>query len=206
MASCSTTAPCAPCPVWQTAQWFILHVCVLGLCGVLAGAFWIQFGNSEYPCPLCILQRMAMILAAMGPLVILLDRKNASPSCFSAFRVGFGISILSAALGACISTRQVLLHIAPGDLGYGNAVMGMHLYTWALVVFMVVIVVSGFMLIFGNETTAEEKPRVHWFTNLTFWIFTAIVAANVLAVFAEAGFNLFLPDDPDAYLLFGSGE
>ena len=120
------------------------------------------------------------------------------------------MSLLAAVLGAVISSRQVLLHIAPGDPGYGSAVMGMHLYTWALVVFMVVIAVSGFMLIFGAEPAvdgdANAPAQRHWFTKLTFWVFAAIIAANAVAVFVEAGFNLYLPDNPEGYLLFGSGE
>ena len=34
-----------------------------------------------------------------------------------------------------ISTRQILLHITPGDPGYGSVVLGLHLYTWALLIF-----------------------------------------------------------------------
>lgn len=219
MTSCdSSSSGC--CAFWRRIQWLILHICVLGISGVLLGAFWIQFGQGEFPCPLCVLQRMAMILAAIGPLFILLQGRTTRLGGVSIFRAGFGMSIVAAALGACISTRQVLLHIGPTDAGYGSAVMGMHLYTWALVVFMTVILVSGLMLIFGCEPAVssgldgddddddEDTPRrrMPWFTALTFWIFVVIIVLNALAVFAEAGFTPFLPDNPDAYLLFGSGE
>ncbi len=46
----------------------IAHLNILTICGVLAGAFVVQFGQGEFPCPLCVLQRMAMMLCALGRL------------------------------------------------------------------------------------------------------------------------------------------
>ena len=40
-------------------------------------------------------------------------------------------------------------------------------------------------------------------TGVTTLAFAAIVAANLLSVVAEAGFNWDLPSDPVRYLLFG---
>ncbi|MCH7949854.1 MAG: disulfide bond formation protein B, partial [Candidatus Dadabacteria bacterium] len=34
---------------------------VLGISGVLLGAYYIQFVDGESPCPLCLLQRIAML-------------------------------------------------------------------------------------------------------------------------------------------------
>ena len=125
------------CP-WQVAQFVILHVCILGICGVLLGALAVQFFGGEFPCPLCLLQRMAMILTLIGPVFIIVNAHRERMGGFSVWGLGFGMSIVAAVAGMAISTRQVLLHIAPGDPGYGDPVFGMHLYTWALVVFIVV--------------------------------------------------------------------
>ena len=38
-----------------------------------------------------------------------------------------------------MSGRQVLLHILPGDPGYGGEVLGLHLYSWAFIVFATII-------------------------------------------------------------------
>jgi hypothetical protein len=46
------------------------------------------------------------------------------------------MSVIAAVGGACISIRQILLHIVPPDPGYGDPVLGLHLYTWALLVFV----------------------------------------------------------------------
>ena len=207
-------------PIWQIwlkVELFIQHICVLGICAVLVGAFWIQFFEGEYPCPLCLLQRMAMIMTALGSIFIITHRRRIHISGFSVLGLGYGMSVLSAVLGLIISGRQVLLHIAPGDPGYGTPVMGMHLYTWAFVVFMCVLAVSGLMLIFGRDAdwhgrhplpadtepaSQEDDPTLPWYSKVTFWFFGAIIFANVLSAFAEAGFNAFLPDNPTSYLLF----
>ena len=119
---------------------------------------------------------------------------------FSIIGAGFGMSILAAVGGMSVSARQVLLHIAPGDPGYGTPVMGMHLYTWALVVFIVVIVVSGATVLFEPRIQLPRPTRLRWFTRCTLGLFALIIAANVVAAILEAGPNLFLPDNPEKYL------
>ena len=203
--------------IWLRFELAIQHVCVLGICAVLLGAFWVQFGAGEYPCPLCLLQRMAMIMTAIGSIFIITHGHSARIQGFSVIGLGYGMSVLSAVLGLVISSRQVLLHIEPGDSGYGSAVFGLHLYTWALIVFLFVLVVSGIMLIFGRDPQAhgqlESKStgalsvgsRLPWYSWCTFWIFGAIILVNACSAFAEAGFSLFLPDNPTSYLLLESG-
>ena len=61
---------------------------VLGVSGVLLGAFWVQFGEGECPCLLCLLQRMAMMLTVMGPVFVIAHVQG-----FSVQRLGYGISI-----------------------------------------------------------------------------------------------------------------
>ncbi|MFM8981776.1 MAG: disulfide bond formation protein B, partial [Spartobacteria bacterium] len=111
-----------------------VHLEIVVLCCVLFGAFGIQFFEGELPCPLCILQRLGMMLAATGSAFILVKWKDGelSPGDYMA---GHGMIILAALGGSFVSIRQDLLHILPGDPGYGDPVMGLHLYTWALVVF-----------------------------------------------------------------------
>jgi disulfide bond formation protein DsbB len=55
----------------QLARW--LNVLALfALIGVLAGSLHLQFGIGEQPCPLCLVQRSAMVGLAIGPLMNLL--------------------------------------------------------------------------------------------------------------------------------------
>ena len=186
--------------LWARAELILCHVCILGICGVLIGAFVIQFAEGEMPCPLCLIQRMCMILAALGPAFVILEGRSRFSHGFSIIGAGFGMSILAAVGGMSVSARQVLLHIAPGDPGYGTPVMGMHLYTWALVVFIVVIVVSGATVLFEPRIQLPRPTRLRWFTRCTLGLFALIIAANVVAAILEAGPNLFLPDNPEKYL------
>lgn len=206
---------------WLKFELFIQHICVLGICVVLLGAFWIQFAQGEYPCPLCLLQRMTMIMAAVGSIFIITHRHYSRINSFSVIGLGYGMSVLSALLGAIIATRQVLLHIEPGEHGYGTPVFGLHLYTWALIVFLFVILVSGIMLIFGSDPathkieTSKEiasksgsqiQSRLPWYSYCTFWIFGSIILANAASAFAEAGINPFIPDNPTSYRLFDEDQ
>ena len=203
--------------MWPRIEFVILHFCVLAICGVVGGALWVQFGAGEYPCPLCILQRLAMILAAMGSIFVITHGHYARIQGFSVMGMGYGMSVLAGLTGLAISTRQILLHIEPGETGYGSPVLGMHLYSWAAVVFLVVLVVSGLMLIFGRtpilhcpECHEDDAPgeskrhllRLRWYSWVTFWIFGAIILINAFATFAESGFHAFLPDNPTSYRLF----
>src|SRR6201747_1388403 len=91
---------------------------------VLAAAFAAQLILHELPCPLCLLQRILFAMLAIGP--ILNIRFGPRPSHYA-------LSLLAAAAGAVFSTRQILLHIMPGDAGYGSALLGFYYFTWALI-------------------------------------------------------------------------
>ncbi|WP_018352632.1 disulfide bond formation protein B [Longispora albida] len=184
---------------WNRAGFWALHLFVLAYCGVLLGGFIVQFGGHEYPCPLCVLQRMAMILTALGPAYIIV-RAKAGPVSLRDYTTGLGMAMAGALAGAAMSTRQVLLHIVPGDPGYGEAVMGLHLYTWALVTFIVVLVYCAFALIFAKELV-PAGVRFGWPSRAVLWLFTALIAANMIVVFFEEGFHWVLPDDPVRYQL-----
>ncbi len=178
------------------------HLTVVVVCGVLFGAFVVQFGLGEAPCPLCILLRMAMILAIMGPAWMIAIGHRREKIDADQFTTAFGMTVLGSVLGAAISIRQILLHIEPGNPGYGSPVFGLHLYTWALLVFVALLLDAAIHLIFIREDVpiVPKPPRL--LSKLVLWLFGLIVFANAAAVFAEAGFHWFLPDNPTEYLLF----
>jgi disulfide bond formation protein DsbB len=174
-----------------------LNVWVLVL--ILAAAFGVQLIAGEPPCPLCVVQRIALMMCALGPLYVLVQARDGALTGRH-IAVGNGISIISALVGAAVSVRQVLLHILPGDQGFGTPLFGLHLYTWCLIAFVCQIAANGLMLI-GAAWLKEEN--VSWrITHLTAGAFAAIVVANLLSVIAEAGLNWDLPSDPVEYLLF----
>ncbi len=185
----------------RAVGWWVAHFNVLAICGVLAGAFVVQFGEGEVPCPLCILQRMAMMLCALGPAYVILQGRDGQVSA-TGFATGYGLSVVAAACGACISARQVLLHIVPPDPGFGSPVFGLHLYTWALVVFGVVLLMSGLNVIFIREMLPDPQVTVGWVSQGVICLFAVIIVANMVVVFCQEGLHWTLPDDPTRYELF----
>lgn len=178
---------------------------VFAYLGVLSGAmFYFQFAMAELPCPLCITQRMGMMLSSLGAIYVLVHalRDTVTPKHFT---TGLGLAVLGALLGASMSIRQILLHIVPPDPGFGSEVLGLHLYTWAFISFVVVLVFSGGMLVFANEFTpdAPSSPALRAIAWIIIWAFVATIALNMVVVFALEGFNWFLPDNPSRYELFG---
>ncbi|MFB3148005.1 MAG: disulfide bond formation protein B [Thermodesulfobacteriota bacterium] len=166
---------------------------VLGICGVLLGAYYIQFVEGEFPCPLCLLQRLAMLGVAFGAMLNLR---------YGIHTRHYGVSLLSAVFGASISIRQILLHIDPSDSGYGSPVLGMHLYTWAFIVFAVVILLIGIMMFFETQFEDSSENRsaksIGWFVKAVFFLVVLIAASNVITTFLECGFGQ-CPDNPTSY-------
>jgi len=173
--------------------------------GILSTAMFVfQFALGEMPCPLCITQRMAMMAASLGPLYVIVQSLRGQLT-ETKFMVGLGMASLGALVGAIMSIRQIELHILPGDPGYGTAIMGLHLYTWALITFVIVIAFAGLLMLFGHEFQ-PIAPEARWARSLAWiivWAFVATIAINMVVVFFEEGFNLYLPDDPTGYVLLG---
>lgn len=171
------------------------------LLGILTAAFIVQFADGAPPCPLCVMQRIAFLLAALGPCHLLLaaEREGVTPR---AVAQGAGMVVLGSLLGAAISIRQVLLHILPGDPGFGSPVLGYHLYTWAAIAFGCSIAAAGAQLL-ALRWVAPEEPRPVPGARVTALAVAAMLVANILSVVAEAGFAWHLPDNPTSYLLFG---
>ena len=93
---------------------------LLAIAVVLGVAFFDQLVNGELPCPLCLLQRSGFLLLAIGPVLSVARGPRASH---------YGVAILAGLLGAGFAMRQILLHIAPGDAGFGAPFLGLHFYT-----------------------------------------------------------------------------
>lgn len=184
-------------------QFWLLHVYLLGMVGMLLGGFWMQFVYRELPCPLCVAQRLALALAALGPAWVILQCRFGHRDGASMLVRGMGVSALAALAGLVIGTRQVLLHILPGSEGYGTPVLGLSLYTWVVVACLVVLLVAAVTTLFHDRLEPPPVERLNPISIGSLWLLVVVLVANALSVFAEAGFHLFLPDDPVGYRLFG---
>jgi disulfide bond formation protein DsbB len=165
---------------------------------VLAAAFSAQLLLHELPCPLCLLQRLQFTVLAIGP--ILNIRWGPRPSHYA-------LSLLAAAAGAAFSTRQILLHIMPGDAGYGSALLGYHYYSWALIGFAAAIVLLAAILLFDRQFERDDAaPQVAAgaFANSAVWLVIGLTALNVVSTLLECGFGA-CAENPVVYELLKGG-
>jgi disulfide bond formation protein DsbB len=169
---------------------------ILAVCGVLSGSLAYQFRLGELPCPLCVLQRFSFLLACVGSLSVL--RSPAPQGGIAHQARGFAWCIFASFIGASVSIRQILLHIVPPDSGYGPPVLGLHLYSWALVVFCCLILSSALGLLGLGDKTGALPCLV---SNGLSALIILIAAVIAVATFAMEGFNILLPANPEYYEL-----
>jgi len=184
-------------------QRWAYHLNVLAIACMLLpliGALAIQAAG-DLPCPLCLLQRIAMFAVIIG--------------LVSNLKVGlrpahYGLSIAGALSGMAISTRQVLLHIndGPGG-GYGGSVLGLHLYTWALIVFVCFLIGTAVLLMIpGSFDRGEEASAgtTSWSTNrparLISYFALGLCVVNAVMALALCGPGQ-CPDNPTGYWIAG---
>lgn len=170
-----------------------LHILALLLLTLpLLGAFGIQLIFHEYPCPLCLLQRVGMLGVGVG---LLMNLK------FGIKPMHYGLSIVSALIGAGVATRQILLHIVPtadGITGFGDPVLGLHLYTWALIVFLASILGIALLMIFSKEEHPQSDAVLSPLVKGVFILFIVLALTNGLSTFLECGF-MPCPENPTEY-------
>jgi disulfide bond formation protein DsbB len=162
-----------------------------GLIVVLIVAYADQFLGQDLPCPLCLLQRVAIAGVAFGLLLNLRDGPQPS---------AYGIMLLSALFGMAVAGRQVLLHVAPGTGSYGAPLLGMHLYTWSFLLFAAVILGTAVLLLIPRPTSpVRTLPRQvqHGLA----WAAIGLTALNAVTTFLQCG-PVECPDNPVHYWAF----
>ena len=163
---------------------------------VLAFAFYDQLVGGDLPCPLCLLQRVGFVGVGVGLALNL--RFGARPS-------HYGIAILSAMAGAAISARQVLLHIVPGTGTYGDPFLGLHFYSWAL--FLFILIIGGCALLLLVDRQFEPVPARHRLSGLAlvaFALIALLALGNGVSTVLECAGGL-CPDNPTSYMLLDRG-
>ncbi|RAI03426.1 disulfide bond formation protein B [Acuticoccus sediminis] len=160
---------------------------LFALSAVLGVAFYDQFVNGSLPCPLCILQRAGF--AAVGAGLALNVLRGPTPR-------GYGIMIIGAIAGGAVALRQIALHVVPGTGAYGPPFLGLHFYTWAFIVFAVIVLGCGLMLFLQREYGIAGRPGI--FGTLAVLLFVLLVLGNGVSTLAECSTGL-CPDDPVSY-------
>jgi disulfide bond formation protein DsbB len=161
----------------------VLCLMLLALASVLTAAMGFQYLNGEIPCPLCLLERVAMFACCFG--LIWQLRADGSER-------GAGIAMLSAVLLLVISVRQTLLDIVPrpGHAYIGTAVFGLHMPVWSVLIAVALLI--GFavrLAVLGGprgERPAERPGLLRLSYGLGLYV-AMLCAINFVSVLVQCG-------------------
>jgi disulfide bond formation protein DsbB len=162
-----------------------------GLIAILIVAYTDQFAGHDLPCPLCLLQRVALAGVAYGLLLNL--RFGAQPSAYA-------IMLLAALFGMGAAGRQVLLHITPGSGSYGAPLLELHLYTWSFILFALVILGTALLLLVPKPVSPVWSVPLRLKQGLA-WAAIGLTALNAITTFLQCG-PVECPDNPVTYWAF----
>jgi disulfide bond formation protein DsbB len=159
---------------------------VLGIAGILTAAMTLQYANHELPCPLCLLERVALFGVCFGVL------QN--------FRYGFsyrntGYSLLFTVLLLVISVRQSLLDIypRPGHAYIGSAIFGIHMPVWSIIIALTLLTAYAVKLaiLAGDEFLRDADigsyPRTKRLADIVGLYVIALLAMNFVSVALQCG-------------------
>src|SRR5579883_765143 len=125
-----------------------IHVIILSL--ILCAGFAVQIFMGEQPCPLCLLQRLAMIGIASGELLNL--RFGIKP-------LHYGVALFSVLFGSIVSLWQISLHICPQFPTFGTPVLGLDLYAWAFIIFALsFLAISIMLMLYDKKGDSDTLP------------------------------------------------
>ena len=163
---------------------------VIILCVVLILAFADQLRNHDLPCPLCLLQRVCFV--AVG-LCLCMNLKEGIKTSH------YGLMIFASILGLTIALRQISLHTAPGDPGYGHLLFGFYMSVWSAIIFITTMIFIGIALLlkegFNNKPQPIGRNRLALII-----LFIVLILANGISTFLECGLSV-CPDNPIDYNL-----
>lgn len=139
-----------PLPVMLNYLYLLAMMAVIA--AILTAAMVLQYVWGELPCPLCLLQRVALLGICFG--------------IMQQFRNGFsyqntGYSLLFAIFLLIVSVRQTLLDIypRPGHEYIGSAVFGLHLPVWSILIALALLIAYALKLALwgGDEYLRDAR-------------------------------------------------
>jgi disulfide bond formation protein DsbB len=127
---------------------FFQFAMMLTMAAILTTAMILQYYGGEIPCPLCLLQRVAMFGVCFGAIMHFRHGHSARND---------GVGMLFALFLLIVSARQTLLDISPrpGHSYIGSAVLGLHMPVWS------VIIAGAILLTFAIKFAVLGGERLH---------------------------------------------
>ncbi|MFL6737412.1 MAG: disulfide bond formation protein B [Sphingomonas sp.] len=162
----------------ENLRFIMNEVYTLGMMAVIAAvltaAMVMQYALGELPCPLCLLQRVAMLGVCFG--------------LMQNFRNGFsdrnlGYSLLFSVFLLVVSIRQTLLDIypRPGHEYVGSAVLGLHMPVWSILIAMALITAFAIKLcVIGTEDGAKPPVRQSVFGRVAMLLSLYVIAIALI--------------------------
>lgn len=157
---------------------------LLVIAGVLTAAMLMQYVYGEVPCPLCLLQRVAMFGICFGVI--------------RHFRHGdrtrsIGLGLLSALTLLIIAGRQVLIDICPlpGRSYVGSAVLGLHMPVWSVIVALATLAAFTLHLAIVGDGGTRGSPnrKSAAIAGLAGLFVVALCAVNLVSAVLQCGFG-----------------
>ena len=156
------------------------------IAGILTSAMTLQYANGELPCPLCLLERFAMLGVCFG---IMMNFRHG----FSYQNTGF--SLLSAIFLLVFSVRQTLLDIypRPGHEYIGSAILGIHMPVWSIIIALVILTAYAIKLavIGGDEflsaASVDEFPTLRRIAHVLSGYVGVVCIVNLVSVVVQCG-------------------
>jgi len=164
-----------------------------GVCAALAFVLGWQFALDARPCPLCLLQRVAFVMAGVG---LLLNVR------FGPSSLHYSAVLIAAVAGLALAGAPAFLPAEPG--GSGPLLLGLPLHAWAFLAFGALLAYCAVMLALDRKWGDNAIPRPASLAGgLVMWLFLALALAHLALAVLECGPGT-CPDRPVAYLWFRS--
>lgn len=158
------------------------------IAAILTTALVMQFGYGELPCPLCLLQRVAMFGIAFGAMQNFRERFSYQND---------GISLLFAVFLLIVASRQTLLDIypRPGHEYIGTAILGLHMPVWSILIAAAALLAYAVKLVaMGGDSDlpfvpVAEFPAIKTTAGVVGAYLIALCAVNLVSVIVQCGFG-----------------
>jgi disulfide bond formation protein DsbB len=127
-----------------------LLLMMLAIAGILTVAMTLQLARGELPCPLCLLERIALFGVCFG---IMQNFRHGVSYQNTGFSLLFAIFLL------VVSVRQTLLDIypRPGHEYIGSAIFGIHMPVWSIIIALTLLIAYAIKLsVLGGDEFLRE--------------------------------------------------
>lgn len=190
----------------RVQYWFACFFAI-GWTGVVCGGLFHQFALWEHPCPLCIVQRMFMLLAAMGAAYIVRTALAYGAVTSRDYMMGWGMSLVALIM-------RLLRVLAADDAAHpaeGQGVRERGARPAPVRVGVAPLPGLGgrhrHRPVLRPLDDGQLRPGCQAGALRTAGLFVlgflgAVIAVNLVAVFFEEGLHWFLPDAPNRYRFF----